>query len=708
MTGRSPSATSAPRRSRRSRRAVARCFGTSARVRARSASNGCFAIRKTARSRSRRRASGPRASRATRQGSACPTSPSSKARRPTRLPACRARTRCSSAAGASRAGVLDAAWDALPRGGRLVVNAVTLETQAELIRRYEAQAASSSRMQIARRRAARRLPWISSGHAGDALDGGEAMTAAHRHRHRLPQGLRRARTSRSLVRRALALVAGMPRCRSAACKLRERRHLHQRGQARGSRPRRSRGDARPEARASCRTPRSRPLPRAAQTRSARVQALLGLAFARRSRGARRRGRGLAPGARRISEGGASCAVATAGGERVMTVHFIGAGPGAPDLITLRGRDLLARCPVCLYAGSLVPKELLAHCPKGARILDTAPLTLDAIEAEFRRAHDVGRGRGAAAFGRSLGLERHGRAIASPRRARHPLHDHAGRAVLRGGRRRARARAHLARGRAIPGADPRLGARLRDAASARRSRISRAPARRSPSISPFTRSSAWSPSCSPIMAAIARSPSCIAPPGRTSASSTARLSTIAALMAQEPMERTALILVGPVLGARDFRESALYDPDYQRRYRGGGTGGPGMSGAKRRARDERPLPIEDHDLERDLRVAKRLGGGRERRFGDREPDVDLAGAAKRQNLHGRIGALHLARRASRRRPPRARARRANRDRRRRAANAGRAGLGRASPSWRSRPRPSPWPPDGGADISACRRRNRPCR
>ena len=109
----------------------------------------------------------------------------------------------------------------------------------------------------------------------------------------------------------------------------------------------------------------------------------------------------------------------------MTVHFIGAGPGAPDLITLRGRDLLARCPVCLYAGSLVPKELLSHCPKGARIVDTAPLTLDAIEAEFMRAHAAGRGRGAAAFGRSLGVERHGRAIAPARRTGHSLHDHAG-------------------------------------------------------------------------------------------------------------------------------------------------------------------------------------------------------------------------------------------------------------------------------------------
>ena len=68
----------------------------------------------------------------------------------------------------------------------------------------------------------------------------------------------------------------------------------------------------------------------------------------------------------------------------MTVHFIGAGPGAADLITLRGRDLLARCPVCLYAGSVVPPELLAHCPPGARLVDTAPMSLDEIEAEYRR------------------------------------------------------------------------------------------------------------------------------------------------------------------------------------------------------------------------------------------------------------------------------------------------------------------------------------
>ena len=73
----------------------------------------------------------------------------------------------------------------------------------------------------------------------------------------------------------------------------------------------------------------------------------------------------------------------------MTVHFIGAGPGAPDLITLRGRDLIAACPVCLYAGSLVPEALLAHCPPGARIVNTASLSLDEIVAEVSAAHNQG-------------------------------------------------------------------------------------------------------------------------------------------------------------------------------------------------------------------------------------------------------------------------------------------------------------------------------
>lgn len=73
----------------------------------------------------------------------------------------------------------------------------------------------------------------------------------------------------------------------------------------------------------------------------------------------------------------------------MTVHFIGAGPGAPDLLTLRGRDLIAASPMCLYAGSLVPTALLDHCPAGARIVNTAPLSLDAIIDEIATAHAEG-------------------------------------------------------------------------------------------------------------------------------------------------------------------------------------------------------------------------------------------------------------------------------------------------------------------------------
>ncbi|WP_019202910.1 precorrin-4 C(11)-methyltransferase [Tsukamurella sp. 1534] len=73
----------------------------------------------------------------------------------------------------------------------------------------------------------------------------------------------------------------------------------------------------------------------------------------------------------------------------MTVYFIGAGPGAPDLLTLRGADLLARCAVCLYAGSLVPPEVLDRCPQGARLVDTARMPLPDIVDEMVAAHTAG-------------------------------------------------------------------------------------------------------------------------------------------------------------------------------------------------------------------------------------------------------------------------------------------------------------------------------
>lgn len=73
----------------------------------------------------------------------------------------------------------------------------------------------------------------------------------------------------------------------------------------------------------------------------------------------------------------------------MTVHFIGAGPGAADLITVRALRLIEKCPVCLYAGSLVPEEIVAAAPEGARVIDTAPMTLDEIIEEIAHAHKKG-------------------------------------------------------------------------------------------------------------------------------------------------------------------------------------------------------------------------------------------------------------------------------------------------------------------------------
>ena len=62
----------------------------------------------------------------------------------------------------------------------------------------------------------------------------------------------------------------------------------------------------------------------------------------------------------------------------MTVHFIGAGPGAADLLTIRGQKIISECPICLYAGSLIPEEILAFCPTNATIINTALLDLDSI------------------------------------------------------------------------------------------------------------------------------------------------------------------------------------------------------------------------------------------------------------------------------------------------------------------------------------------
>ena len=125
-----------------------------------------------------------------------------------------------------------------------------------------------------------------------------------------------------------------------------------------------------------------------------------------------------------------------GGDEAMTVYFIGAGPGAADLITVRGQRLLQRCPVCLYAGSIMPDDLLALCPPDAKVVDTGPLTLEQIVAELADAARRRARRRAPALRRPVDLQRAGRAVPPPRRRRGRLRDRARRTGLRRRGRRA--------------------------------------------------------------------------------------------------------------------------------------------------------------------------------------------------------------------------------------------------------------------------------
>ena len=307
-------------------------------------------------------------------------------------------------------------------------------------------------------------------HGWRARDAGDAM------------GLDQAVSDRSWRASASAAATACRRDRrSGPPSPRRRRHRADRLRAlataadrarRAGDPRRGRGFGVPSRRLSSRS-RSSPSMRAcrpARPGSRRLRGVGSLAEAAALGGCRRRrrrlvlpriasaGRDLRPGARRRPSRQPD----------TMTVHFIGAGPGAADLITVRGRDLIARCPVCLYAGSLVAPEILGWCPPGARIVDTAPLDLDAIMAEMRGRARARAGRGAAAFRRPLDLERDGRADAPARRARHPLHGDARRAGLRRRRRRAGAGTDRAGSRAIGGADADLGPGRAPCRSARRS------------------------------------------------------------------------------------------------------------------------------------------------------------------------------------------------------------------------------------------------
>lgn len=251
----------------------------------------------------------------------------------------------------------------------------------------------------------------------------------------------------------------------------------------------------------------------------------------------------------------------------MTVHFIGAGPGAADLLTLRGRDLLASCPVCLYAGSIVPEEMLEHCPPEARKVNTAPLSLDQIEQEYLRAHEAGQDVARLHSGdlsiysaiaeQTRRLDRLGipwtmtpgvpafAAAASVLGKELTVPEVAQTVVLT----RVSGRASSMPQRETLAAYAATGATLAIHLAVH------ALDRIVTDLLPF-----YGAECPVAVVARASWPDQI--------TVRATLGSLLEKAAENPVERTALVLVGPALGAEEFRESALYDPDYQRRFRGG--------------------------------------------------------------------------------------------------------------------------------------------
>ena len=250
----------------------------------------------------------------------------------------------------------------------------------------------------------------------------------------------------------------------------------------------------------------------------------------------------------------------------MTVHFIGAGPGAADLITVRGRDLLAACPVCLYAGSIVSPELLQYCPAEARLVDTAPMSLDEIEAEFATAH--GEGKDVARL-HSGDLSVWSAVAEQIRR----LEKHAIAYTLTPGVPSfAAAAAALGRDLTIPEVAQSL---VLTRVSGRASKM---PERET--LAGFGATGAtlaihlaihaigeiveqltplYGADC-PVAVVFRAS----WPDERIIRGT---LDDIEAKLAADPIERSAIIFVGRGLAAEDFRESSLYDAYYQRRFRG---------------------------------------------------------------------------------------------------------------------------------------------
>jgi precorrin-4/cobalt-precorrin-4 C11-methyltransferase len=247
----------------------------------------------------------------------------------------------------------------------------------------------------------------------------------------------------------------------------------------------------------------------------------------------------------------------------MTVHFIGAGPGAADLITLRGARLLATCPVCLYAGSIVPPEMLSHCAPGARLVDTAPLSLDAIEAEYVAVDAAGLD---IARLHSGDLSLYSAVAEQLRRLRRRGIAYT---LTPGVPAFAAAAAALGRELTVPGiAQTIVLTRLPGRASAMPPRETLDAYAATGATLAIHLSAAlldravatllphYGPDCPAVLAVRASWPD----------ERVIRATLATLLGASAGVERTALLLVGPALAAEDFVESALYSPDYPRRFR----------------------------------------------------------------------------------------------------------------------------------------------
>lgn len=248
----------------------------------------------------------------------------------------------------------------------------------------------------------------------------------------------------------------------------------------------------------------------------------------------------------------------------MTVHFIGAGPGAPDLVTLRGRDLIASSPVCLYAGSLIPRALLDHCPPGARIVNSAPLTLDEIIALLAEAHAAGQDVARLHSGDLSVWSAMGEQLRRLKALGIPF------SITPGVPSFAAAAAALETELTLPG----LGQSLI---------LTRTPGRASAMPSGETLAAFGATGATlaihlsvhnlgKVVADLTPLYGADCPVAVVWRASwpdqrvvRATLATIAEQAADGP-ERTALILVGPVLGQGDFTDSSLYAPGYDRRFR----------------------------------------------------------------------------------------------------------------------------------------------